>query len=184
VNRTTSRGGSADFPQEVAMIDWTSGWQVAAVLGGAVLLVGVGTLLFQAGCALADVTGPRFVKALLVFGLALAVCAPLAILLVRFAGRYDDPDSPPLSPARGLALAGALLGTWVVSALVYAVALATPYRKGLVIAGTELLLAALLAALLGGVLMVALAGAQILHQPPRAAGFGRPGAAVARALPP
>jgi hypothetical protein len=155
------------------MIDWTNGWVIAAAVGGLVLLLGVGTLVFQAGCALADVTGPRFLKALLVFGLALAVCVPLGGFLVWLGGVYDK-SSALLGPVRSAALGAALVGVWALSALIYAFALATPYRKGLVIAGTELAMAALLAGIVAAVVMVILAVVQIARQPPP-----RPAASIA-----
>jgi hypothetical protein len=152
------------------MFDPTNGWVVAGWAAGVVLVFGVGTLLFQAGCALADVNGPGFLKALGIFGVACLVCVPLAWLLLYLAGKYDTDSAALLGPARGAALGVWFLAAWVLSALVYALALATPYRKGLVIAGTELLLSGLLAALVSAVVLVVLALVQITRNPsPRTA---------------
>jgi hypothetical protein len=158
------------------MFDLTSGWVVAGWLGGLVLLLGLGTFLFQAGCALADVNGPGFLKSLLVYGVALAVCLPLAGLLLYLAGRYETDAAALLGPVRAGALGVWLLATWVLSALIYALFLAAPYRKGLVIAGTELLLAGLLTALVSAVVLVVLALVQISRSPPPRAAAPPPAA--------
>jgi hypothetical protein len=147
------------------MFDLANGWVVGGWVLGVVLLFGVGTLLFLAGCALADVNGPSFLKALLIYGAAVVVCVPLAGLLLYLEGKYEPNPAALLGPARGAALGVWLLATWVVSALIYALALATPYRKGLVIAGTELLLSGLLAALVSAVVLVVLALVQIARHP-------------------
>src|SRR5262249_4972683 len=99
------------------MFDLTNGWQAAGAAAGLVLLLGVGTLLFQAGCALADVIAPGFPRALLVFGVAAAVCLPLAGLLFWLAGPYESDPSAFLGPVRAVALGVGLLATWVLSAL-------------------------------------------------------------------
>ncbi len=152
------------------MFDLSNGWVVVGWVAGVVLVFGVGTLLFQAGCALADVNGPGFLKSLLIYGVAVVICAPLAGLLLYLAARYETDPTGLLGPARGAALGVWLLAAWVLSALVFALALAAPIRKGLVIAGTELLLSGLLAALVSAVVLVVLALVQISRNPaPRAA---------------
>ncbi len=152
------------------MFELTNGWVVGGWVLGVVLLFGVGTLLFLAGCALADVNGPGFLKALLIYGAAVVVCAPLAGLLLSLASKYEADPAALLGPVRGAALAVWLLATWGLSALIYALALATPYRKGLVIAGAELFLSGLLAALVSAVVLVVLALVQIASHPsPRTA---------------
>ena len=78
---------------------------------------------------------------------------------------------------RGLGLAVSLLATWGISALIFALILAAPYRKGLVIAGAELLLGGLLTAVVTAVVLVVMAVVQIATQPP-------PRAAASAALPP
>jgi hypothetical protein len=165
----------------MAMIDWTNGWVIAGLVAGNLLLLVIGALLVQAGCALADVTGPGFFKALGVFLAAQVICAPLGWALVWAAGLYGG-SAGVLTPLRGLALVVALLATWVISALIFALTLAAPYRKGLMIAGAELVLGALISAVVTGVVLVVLALVQIARQPPPrpTAAAGVP-AAVARA---
>jgi hypothetical protein len=166
------------------MIDWTNGWVLAGVLTGGLLLVAMGPLLFLAGCALADVAGPRLLKAVLLFGLTLLACIPLAGL-VWLTMWLDLPSSSLLSLLRPVAVVAALLGAWVASALIYTLGLPTHYLKGLLIAGTELSLAALLATLVTGVVLVVLAVVQIVHQPsPQAAAPHSPLAAVVLFGPP
>jgi hypothetical protein len=153
------------------MFDLADGWVVAGWVGGLVLLFGVGTLLFQAGCALADVNGPGFLKSLLVSGSAAVLFLVLAGGLLYFAGKYETDSTSRLGPIHAGALGVSLLATWVLGALLYALFLTAPYRKGLVIAGTELLLAGLLTALVSAVVLVVLALVQISRSPPpRAAG--------------
>jgi hypothetical protein len=139
---------------------------VAGWVGGLVLLLGVGTLLFQAGCALADVNGPGFLKSFLVSATAVVLFVVLAGLLLYTAGKYETDATSMLGPVRAGALAVSLLTTWVLAALVYALFLSAPYRKGLVIAGTELLLGGLLTALVSAVVLVVLALVQITRSPP------------------
>jgi surface polysaccharide O-acyltransferase-like enzyme len=160
------------------MFDLTNGWVVAGWLGGMVVLLGVGTVLFQAGCALADVNGPGFLKAFSIYGVAAVVCIPLAVLLLYLAGKYEPDAARLIGPVRGAALGVWLLATWVLSALIFALALAAPYRKGLVIAGMELLLSGLLAALVSAVVLVVLALVQITRNPsPHPAAAPSPAAA-------
>jgi hypothetical protein len=165
------------------MFDLTNAWLlVGGTVGGLLVLFGVGTLLFLAGCALADVAGPGFLKALLVYGLTVVLCLPPAAGLVWLAGQYETDPSGVFGPLRAAALGVGVVGAWVLSALVYALLLATPYRKGLVIAGTELFLAGLLAALAAAVVMVVLAVAQLAQKPaPRSS--RPPPVAAARARP-
>ncbi len=165
------------------MLDLTSGWVVAGWLGGLVVLLWVGTVLFQAGCALADVSGPGFLKSLLVCGVALAVCLPLAGLLLYLAARYETDATALLGPARAGALGVWLAATWILSALIYALFLSAPYRKGLVIAGTELLLAGLLTALVSAVVLVVLALVQITRSPPPRAALPPPSSLSAMSQP-
>jgi surface polysaccharide O-acyltransferase-like enzyme len=147
------------------MFDLTNGWVVGGWVLGVVLLFGVGTLLFLAGCALADVNGPSFLKAILIYGAAVVVCAPLAGLLLYLAGKYESDPNALLGPIRGAALGVWLLAAWVLSALLYALLLAVSYRKGLLIAGTELLLSGLVAALVSAIVLVVLAVVQIARNP-------------------
>jgi hypothetical protein len=135
---------------------------VALVLvGGGVALLLVETLLFRAGCALADVTEPSFPLSLLAVGVALAVCLPLGGLFVYLLGAYDADPAALFGPMRTLGVLLALLLGWVLSALLYLPFLAAPYKKGLLVAGFELLLRGLLSALVAAVVLVILAIVQI-----------------------
>jgi hypothetical protein len=148
------------------MVDFTNPvvLTLAAVLG-AVVAVLVGAVLFRAGCALADVAEPAFGKSLLVVGLALLVCLPLGGAIIYLSGLYEADPSAVFGPVRKVAALVALLVAWVVSALLYALFLAASYRKGLMIAGVEMLLSGLLSALVAAVVLVVLAVVQIVRRP-------------------
>src|SRR5271166_488270 len=154
---------------EWAMIDSVNQSVVQGAVAGVVPGLLVGGLLVQAGCALADVTVPRFFKALLLYGLTALLCAPLTFLLLWLAGRWGSPSDSLIAPAVALALGVALLVTWTVSAVIYTLFLAAPYWKGLMISGAELAMRALLIALATGIVMVVLAGIQAGRQPPPSA---------------
>lgn len=150
------------------MFGITTSLLVFAALGGLLLLFGVGTFLFQAGCALADVPERGYFRALPLYSATLVVSLPLAALLVWFAGRYDaDPNDWSGSLHISAALASLVL-IWVLSGGLYALFLAASLRKGLLIAGIELLLMALSGALISAVVLVVLAFVQISTQPPPA----------------
>jgi hypothetical protein len=134
---------------------------IAAVLGGLLVLFGAGTLLFQAGCALADVPERGFFRALPIYSAALVLCLPAASALVWFAGRYEVDPNDSFGIARIAALIVSLLLSWLLSAGIFALLLAASLRKGLVIAGIELLLMALLAALVAAIVFVILSLVQI-----------------------
>jgi hypothetical protein len=141
---------------------------VLAVMGGLLVLFGVGTFLFQAGCALADVPDRGYFRALPIYSAAIAVCVPLAAVLIWFAGRYDADPNDWLGNYRIAAAIGALLLSWVLSAAIYSLLLSASLRKGLLIAALELLLGALLAALAAALILVVLAIVQInTRMPPK-----------------
>ena len=139
---------------------------IAAALGGLLLLIAVGTLLFQAGCALADVPDRGYVRALPIYSAALVICLPLAAVVVWFAGRYESDPNNAFGSMRIAASIGSLFGVWLLSAGIYALLLAASLRKGLLIAGIELLLMGLLAALVSAIVLVVLALIQITTRPP------------------
>ncbi len=139
---------------------------VLSVLVGLLVLFGVGTFLFQAGCALADVPDRGYIHALPIYSAAVVVCLPLAAALIWFAGRYDANPDDWFGNFRIAAAVGALLLTWVVSAGIYSMLLSATLRKGMLIAALELLLAALLAALIAALVLVVLAAVQISTRPP------------------
>jgi hypothetical protein len=133
---------------------------------GLLLLFGVGTLLFQAGCALADVPEGGYFRALPIYSAAIVVSLPLAAALVWFAGRYDADPNDWIGSFRIAAAVGSLALIWIISGGIYALFLAASLRKGLMIAAIELLLMVLFAALVSSVVLVALAIVQITTRPP------------------
>ena len=135
-------------------------------LGGLIALLGVGTFLFQAGCALADAPERGYFRSLPISSAAVAVCLPPAAALVWFAGTYDSDPAASFGAMRILGLTVALILTWLLSAGIYSLLLAASLKKGLIIAGVELLLMALLAALVSAVVLVVLAVVQIFVRPP------------------
>jgi hypothetical protein len=148
------------------MFDFHNGWVVGGWIGGVVLLLGIGPLLFQAGCALADVNGPNFLRSLGLFVVTLVVCVPIIAGLWWLAGASPNDSATWWGPMCLAALVGGGILAWIVSGLIYMLTLAAPYRKGLVIAGTELILGVLLTALISAVVLVVLAGVQISKQAP------------------
>lgn len=135
-------------------------------LAGLLVVFGLGTLLFQAGCALADVPVRGFFRSLPIAAAAAVLGGGLIGAFIWFAGRYESDPNTSFGGVRIAALAAALLLTWLLSSGIYAVFLAASLRKGLVIAGVELLLMGLLAALVAAVLLVILALVQIATRPP------------------
>lgn len=140
--------------------------QVVGGLAGVLVLFGVGTLLFQAGCALADVPVRGYFRSLPVYSAAAVICVPLIGVFLWFAGRYESDPNTSFGSMRIAALIVSLLLTWAVSSGIYALLLAASLRKGLMVAGIELLLMALLAALVSAVVLVVLALIQIISSPP------------------
>ncbi len=141
-------------------------WLVIAGLGALVALLGVGTFLFQAGCALADVPERGYFRSLPIYSATLVICLPLAAVLVWYAGRYDADPGDSFGGMRLAALAASLMLTWMLSAVIYTLLLSASLQKGLLIAGVELLLMTLLAALLSAIVLVVLAFVQIVTRPP------------------
>jgi hypothetical protein len=136
------------------------------VLGGLLALFGVGTLLFQAGCALADVPERGYFRALPIYSVAVLVCLPLAAALVWLAGSYDADPNDWFGNLRILAVIVSLPLIWLLSAAIYTLLLRASLRKGLLIAAIEMLLMVLLTALVTALVLVILAFVQISTQPP------------------
>jgi hypothetical protein len=135
-------------------------------LGGFVVLIGVGTFLFQASCALADVPERGYFRSLPIYAVAVVVCLPLAGSLIWFAGRYDTDPNDSFGSLRIVALIGSLLLVWLVSAGIYVLFLSASLKKGLLIAAVELVLLSLLAAFVSAIVLVILALVQIISRPP------------------
>jgi hypothetical protein len=138
----------------------------AALLGGGILvLFGVGNFLFQAGCALADVSERSYLRSLPIYSATVVLCLPLAWAIIWYAGTYEADPTAKFGTMRWAGTVAALVLTWILSALIYTVWLAAPVKKGLLIAGTEMLMMALLAALVSAVVLVVLAFVQIFSRP-------------------
>jgi hypothetical protein len=135
-------------------------------LGGLIVLLGIGTFLFQAGSALADAPDRGYFRSLPIYSVSVAVCLPLAVVLIWFAGTYEPDPSASFGSMRIAGLIVALVLTWLLSAGIFSLFLTVSLKKGLVIAGVELLLMVLLAALVSAVLLVVLALVQIISRPP------------------
>jgi hypothetical protein len=157
---------------------------VLAVVGGLLILFGVGTLLFQAGCALAEVPERGYFRALPIYSAAVLVCLPLAAAVIWFFGRYDADPNDWFGSWRIAAAIGSLILTWLVSAGIYKLLLAASLRKGLQIAALELLMMALLSALVSALVLVVLAIVQInTRSPPAKSSLDPKGNAAVCALP-
>jgi hypothetical protein len=122
--------------------------------------------------ALANVTDPSLLKSLLVVLAGTAASGLLSYLVYRLLGLAERPEVA-LDNLTVLWLLVVLLLSWLVPALLYIPALPVKWFKGVQIAGVEVLLRGLLAALVAGVVLVVLAAAQVLArrptQPPRSA---------------
>jgi hypothetical protein len=140
---------------------------VLAVGVGLGLAVGfvLGTALFRAGCALADVNEPGWLKSFGVYAVAALVCQPAGVALVYFAGRYDTDPSASFGPVRAAGVAAAILLSWLLAAVLYAFLLPASLKKGLLVSAFERILGALLGVLVSAVVLVALAVAQIVTRP-------------------
>ena len=134
---------------------------VLAILGSLLILFGGGTFLFQAGCALANVPERGYFRALPIYAATVVVCLPVAIALIWFAGSYDADPKDWFGSWHITAALGALLLSWLLSAGIYSLLLAASLRQGLLIAALELLLMALIAALVAALGLVILAVVQI-----------------------
>jgi len=139
---------------------------VALGLGGFLVLIGAGTFLFQASCALADVAERGYFRSLPIYLTAVVVCLPLTIVLVWFAGRYDTDPNDSFGSMRIVALIVSLFVSWLLSAGIYILFLSASLKKGLLIAGIELVLLSLLAMFVSAIVLVILALVQIISRPP------------------
>jgi hypothetical protein len=134
----------------------SAGWNLAILATGAVGLM-VWVVLFRASCSLADVADPGPVRSVLVP----VVAAAVALLLAATA-----PADPASVNLRMVGPMLALLIFWLVPALLYAPLIPMNWRKAVIVAGLEVVLMALLAALAGGVVLVILAAVQLTRLPP------------------
>jgi hypothetical protein len=155
-------------------------WQVLGILLAIVVGLPVLTFLFQAGCALTNVPELGFFKALGLVVLATVLSLPLAGVFYWLLGAQEADPNAVFGPMHLLGLALGLIGSLLVSGVLYKFVLATSFSKGQLIAGFEVLLGALLTTLVAAVALVVLAGVQILKRAePKALG---PTAPAERAL--
>jgi hypothetical protein len=123
------------------------------------VLVAVRFVLFRAGCSLADAGDP---------GAGRSVALVLAVLLLSatfvLLPDYLFPSAAEQAGAAGR-LAVAAVAAAAVAAPLYAWLLPTTLRRGATVAAAELLLGTLTAALVAGVVLVALAGMQLRKRP-------------------
>jgi hypothetical protein len=156
-----------------------------AILAGAAVGLAVSVLVFKASLALANVTDPGLLKTLAVVLAGTAASGLLSYLVYRLFGLADRPEIA-LDNATVLWLLVALLISWVVPALLYIPTLPVRWPKGVQVAGMEVLLRGLLAALVAGVVLVVLAAAQIVARrpapPPKSALSSPPAVRVAAEL--
>ncbi len=136
------------------------GWMIGLPVG-----LAVRTFVFRAACALADVAEVRFLKALGVVCLAALVWLPLSLFVHYLFGNFAATAEARTAAAFWTANLVAFLLTWLISAGVYAPLLPVRFPRGLLVSGFEVVLSTLLAALVVGVLLVALAAVQIASRP-------------------
>jgi hypothetical protein len=118
-------------------------------------------VVFRASCALAEAGEPRAGKSALLVAAVLALTVGFLFMLSRLV-----PATPEESNGGRVAGAAvAVVAAGVVAAVLYTWFLPTSLRRGAVVAGSELLLGALLAALVTGVVLVALAVYQLQRRP-------------------
>jgi hypothetical protein len=128
-------------------------------------VLGFRFMVFRASCALADAGETGAGRSILLVIGVLVLCAGFGLL----PGYLFPPVPEDAGVRRFVACAAALLVAAPVAAVAYAWLLPTTLRRGIVVAGVELLLGTLLAALIVGVVLVVLAGFQLARrpQPPR-----------------
>jgi hypothetical protein len=117
--------------------------------------------IFRVSCTLTEAGEPGAIRSILL----VAVAAALVVACASLAGYlFPAPSDETLSRViviRGLAIVVAS----GLAAVVYAFFLPTSLRRGAILAGAELLLGVLFASLVGGVILVAMAGMQLRRRP-------------------
>lgn len=152
------------------MLENLTGWTLAGAIVFLAICFVARVAVFLASCALADAGEPRLGKAAVLALVVLALGIPICWWLFLFLEtRLPNSDTTLVSPAQ---IVGALLSCvvyWAVPAVVYKFLLPASWKKGVLVAGLEVLLGSLLAALIAGVLLVILAGVQVARRPAQAA---------------
>lgn len=149
---------------------WSGGVLVALAAAVAVLFA-ARVALFLGSCALADAGEPRLIKAVALVLLAAAVCVPASWWLLGYLKtQLPGSETALIGPAH-VAWAAATCGiALVLPAVLYRFLLPATWKKGALIAGLEVVLGALLVALVAGVVLVVLAGVQVARRPAQTAG--------------
>jgi hypothetical protein len=159
-------------------VDLSNTWVVVGLIVGIPVLWCVVAVLIQMGCALADAPEMSFKRALLVSGLSLLVCVPVGGLIYFGFDKLQEDKSVTFGPMRLLGGGVVLLSVWILSAVVITMTRAASKLKAVWAAGFEILLGALLSALVAGVVLVVMAFVQatkkgtpppkVWHVPPAA----------------
>jgi len=147
------------------MFEWTERIVLALVAGVPVVFV-VQYFLFRLGCVLADLPDPSIGRSLVAVLIAVGLILPLLVAGGLLLASIETTRSMQTGLIFYPGMALNLVLCWLLAAVVYWLVLSTSYTKGLVVAGVELLLSALFAALVTAVLMVLGAGWQIAERPP------------------
>lgn len=150
------------------------GWLVLLIFLGvlcvvlaaaAVLSPVLPSLTLRASCSVADVKEPGYLVSFPLGYGVLIVYALLAAAFVYLLGKYDaDPEAPFGSMHLCGYLAALTLG-WVAASLLYRLVLAPSFLKGFWVAGLQLLLGGLAAALAAVLLLIVLSVMQLLQFP-------------------
>ena len=151
-----------------------------ALLAAAVVSVALPGVILRASCSVADVKEPSY---LVSFPLGYAIVAAYGLLcwlFVYLLGRLDaDPDAP-FGSMHLCGYAIAIVLGWAAAALLYRLVLAPSFAKGFWVAGLQLLLHGLAAALTAALVLTALSVWQLLQFPtPGSNAPARPAAASA-----
>jgi len=131
------------------------------VVAGAAIGFAVSVFIFKASLALADVTEPGWIKSTVVVLASVAASGLLSYLVYLQFGLADRTEVA-LDNRMVLWLLVALLLSLLVPVLLYVPALSVKWLKSMQIAGVEVLLRGLVAALVAGVVLVVLAAAQVV----------------------
>jgi hypothetical protein len=133
---------------------------ILAVIGGGLAAWVVQLFLFRIGCILADVPEPSWGHTLLLVTPLFLIFAPVAFYLVLVLSDLAKAHDMPLNLVLIPGLIGYLLVIWVLDTVIYRLVLRASYKKGMIVAGVELVLTGLASALVTGVVLVILAAVQ------------------------
>jgi hypothetical protein len=118
-------------------------------------------IVFRVSCTLAEAGEPGAGRSILLVTFALVITVGCAFIAgYVFPAATADAGAGPMVVKGAAAVVGA-----AVAAVFYSLFLPTTLRRGAIVAGTELLLGALLASLVAGLVLVALAAFQLKARP-------------------